>query len=83
MRLKAGEKAPEFIEGSDYRFQASSYSGTSDADGNLDVPFIIPFPVQVNGGDRPQVGTFGGGKQFANCIGPGRLPSDQRTVQRF
>ena len=41
-----------------------------------------PFPVQVNGGDRTQTGTFGGGKQYANCIGEGMLPSSQRTVER-
>jgi hypothetical protein len=41
-----------------------------------------PFPVQVNGGDRTQTGTFGGGKQYANCIGPGMLPSSERTVER-
>jgi outer membrane receptor protein involved in Fe transport len=41
-----------------------------------------PFPVQEAGGDRTQTGNFGGGKQFANCIGPGMLPNNQRTVQR-
>jgi len=40
-----------------------------------------PFPVQA-GGDRTQTGNFGGGKQFANCYGPGMLPNSQRTVQR-
>ncbi len=40
-----------------------------------------PFPVQA-GGDRTQTGNFGGGKQFANCVGPGMLPSSERTVQR-
>jgi hypothetical protein len=36
------------VEDSDYRFQASSLAGKSDADGNFYVPFIRPFPVQVN-----------------------------------
>jgi len=36
------------IEDYDYRFQASSFEGTSDDAGNLNVPFITPFPVQVN-----------------------------------
>jgi TonB-dependent receptor-like protein len=41
-----------------------------------------PFPVQVTGVDRTQTGTFGGGKQYANCVGPGMLPSGDRTVER-
>jgi hypothetical protein len=41
-----------------------------------------PFPVQVTGVDRTQTGTFGGGKQYANCIGQGMLPSGERTVER-
>ena len=36
------------IEGSDYLLQAASYEGTSDANGNLKVSFIKPFPAQVN-----------------------------------
>jgi hypothetical protein len=36
------------IEDYDYRFQASSFEGTSDAAGNLKVAFITPFPAQVN-----------------------------------
>lgn len=40
-----------------------------------------PFSVQT-GGDRALVGTFGGGKQFANCVGQGMLPNSQRTVER-
>src|SRR5262249_40787757 len=41
-----------------------------------------PFPVQVTGVDRTQTGTFGGGIQYANCIGAGMLPSGDRTVER-
>lgn len=36
------------IEDYNYRFQASSIEGTSDANGKLNVSFITPFPLQVN-----------------------------------
>jgi hypothetical protein len=42
-----------------------------------------PFTVQVPGQDREQIGTFTGGTQRANCIAPGNLPANQRTVGRW
>ncbi len=45
----------------------------------------IPFTVGVGGTDRSQTGTFAGGFQRANIVGPdnGNLPRGERSVDRW